>query len=262
MPTLFIPHGAGPCFFMKWNPVHEWEGLSHFLSNIPLDLPDKPKALLVVSAHWEERLATVTSSTDPNLIFDYHGFPPETYQLKWPVKGSPDLADRVRHLLLDAGIESASTSSRGLDHGVFIPMLLSFPLADVPTVQLSLVNNLDPKDHLLIGKALAPLRDEGVLIIGSGFSYHNMRGFNTQSGLIASQRFDEWLGYIIDGKSSELRNQNLIKWKEAPDAWNCHPRSEHLAPIFVVAGAALDDYGKRTYNDQVLGIKTSAFKFG
>ena len=174
MPTLFIPHGGGPCFFMEWDPPDTWDRHRSFLEPPPASLPEKPKALLVISGHWEAREFTVQSNPAPPLLFDYNGFPQHTYELTWPAPGDPALATRVGELLQGAGFETGTDTARGFDHGVFVPLKLVFPEADIPTVQLSLRSDLDPDAHLAVGRALAPLRDEGVLIIGSGNTYHNM----------------------------------------------------------------------------------------
>ena len=163
MPTLFIPHGGGPCFFMEWDPPDTWDRHRSFLETLPASLPEKPKALLVISGHWEAREFTVQSNPAPPLLFDYNGFPQHTYELTWPAPGDPALATRVGELLQGAGFETGTDTARGFDHGVFVPLKLVFPEADIPTVQLSLRSDLDPDAHLAVGRALAPLRDEGVL---------------------------------------------------------------------------------------------------
>ena len=197
MPTLFIPHGGGPCFFMEWDPPDTWDRHRSFLETLPASLPEKPKALLVISGHWEAREFTVQSNPAPPLLFDYNGFPQHTYELTWPAPGDPALATRVGELLQGAGFETGTDTARGFDHGVFVPLKLVFPEADIPTVQLSLRSDLDPDAHLAVGRALAPLRDEGVLIIGSGNTYHNM-GIMMQSMRGAPQNgtagteFDAW----------------------------------------------------------------------
>ncbi len=178
-PTLYLPHGGGPCFFMEWTrgPRDTWDRMAQWLRDVPGSLPATPTALLVVSAHWEAPVPSVTSSASPPLLYDYSGFPPSTYELQWPAPGSPDLAARVQGLLGRAGIDARADGQRGFDHGVFVPLKVAYPDPRIPTVQLSLRAGLDPAEHLAIGRALAPLRDEGVLIVGSGMSYHNMRGF-------------------------------------------------------------------------------------
>lgn len=262
-PTLFLPHGGGPCFFMDWDPPDYWNHLGDWLRSLPALLPATPRALLVISAHWEETLPTVTTAENPALIYDYGGFPPHTYQLKWPAPGSPALAARVQDLLQDAGIASRGDADRGFDHGVFVPLLLAFPQAGIPTVQLSLRRSLDAAEHLAIGRALAPLRDEGVLILGSGFSYHNLRamwgGVPDAGG--ASRRFDDWLGAaVLSGP--ETRESLLAAWTQAPDAHLCHPRAEHLIPLMVAAGAGHGDGAECCYQGELGEIRHSGFRFG
>lgn len=263
MPTLYIPHGGGPCFFMDWTsgPATTWDRMRAWLESIASTLPAKPKALLVISGHWETKVPTVIASPKPSLYYDYYGFPKHTYELTWPAPGDPALAARVRELLQNANIESALEHERGFDHGVFVPLKVAFPAAEIPTVQLSLQQNLDPKEHLAIGRALAPLRDEGVLIVGSGMSYHNMRGFMSGAGRSASERFDAWLADAVE-KEPSARSEALSKWSSAPAARESHPREEHLLPLMVAAGAAGDDLGKRIFKDDVMGVFVSAVQFG
>ncbi len=262
-PTLFIPHGGGPCFFMDWTmgPADTWVRMAEWLRGIAATLPERPRAILVVSGHWESSVPTVTSSAAPPLLFDYYGFPEHTYQLTWPAPGSPELAARVRELLAAAGIDSATDAERGFDHGVFVPFKVAFPEADIPTVQLSLRSDLDPEKHLAIGRALAPLRDEGVLIVGSGMSYHNMRGFMTGRGREDSERFDAWLSDAVTRPRAE-RDRTLAAWREAPSGTAAHPREEHLIPLMVAAGAAGSDVGTRVLRDEPMGVVVSAVRFG
>ncbi len=264
MPTIYLPHGGGPCFFMPdgaMGPPGTWKPMADYLGSINAHLPATPKALLVISAHWEADVPTVISSTQPPLLYDYYGFPPETYALKWPAPGAPLLAMRVQNFLGVAGIASATETHRGFDHGVFIPLKLAYPAAQIPTVQLSLRAGLDPAEHLAIGKALAPLRDEGVLIIGSGMSYHNMRGFNSHPAGTESARFDAWLQQTAQA-DQPTRDAQLEAWAQAPSARACHPREEHLLPLMVAAGAAGADRGKVVFTGQALGVQVSALQFG
>jgi aromatic ring-opening dioxygenase catalytic subunit (LigB family) len=224
----------------------------------------RPKAVLVISGHWEAAQPTVHVGRNPPLLFDYYGFPEHTYRLTYPAPGSPKVAGRVRALLGEAGIASAEEAERGLDHGVFIPFLLIYPDASIPVVQLSLRQDLDPAAHLAIGRALAPLREEGVLIVGSGMSYHNLRYFgSTDPRIVASaQRFDDWLTASVEQPDAARRAAALETWSQAPDALLCHPRAEHLAPLFVAAGAAGADRGRRTFGDRIMGKAVSGFQFG
>ena len=262
-PAIYLPHGGGPCFFMEWTmgPADTWKRTEAWLRSIASSLPEAPKAILVISAHWEEEVPTVLTAPQPPLLFDYYGFPEHTYELTWPAAGSPSLAARVVELLADAGIATKQNDARGFDHGVFVPLKIAFPEAQIPTVQLSMRAGLDPAEHLAIGRALAPLRDEGVLIIGSGMSYHNMRGFYTAAGDTDSKRFDAWLSSSI-AKSPSERDALLRDWARAPAARASHPREEHLVPLMVAAGAAGDDLGVRVFNDAPMGTVISAYRFG
>ena len=263
LPTLFVPHGAGPCFFMDWEPADTWSRMASWLRSVPELIGAQPRALLVISAHWEAPHFSVNAQAAPPLLYDYSGFPPHTYDLEYPAPGSPEIAAEVRALLADAGISSEAEHARGLDHGVFIPMKVAFPLADVPIVQLSLKRGLDPVEHLALGRALAPLRRSGVLIIGSGMSYHNMRRFSINDTDLDpdSVRFDAWLAETV-GLPPDIREQRLTAWAAAPGGRASHPREEHLLPLHVVAGAAGDDAGQRAFQDRVIGSTQSAFMFG
>lgn len=263
MPTWFVPHGGGPCFFMDWNPPHAWNRMGDFLKGLATTLPQRPKAILMVSAHWLESSFDLTGGAAPELIYDYHGFPPHTYLLKYPAPGEPQLAARISSLLGQAGLPSKANPTRGFDHGMFIPLMLMFPDADIPVVQLSLNSNLDPQSHLQLGKALTTLRDEGVLIVGSGMSFHNMRGYGDPRFGPISDAFDHWLTEAVQAEP-EQRRQALTNWAEAPSARLSHPprAEEHLLPLMVVAGAAGADKGQRVFSDRVMETTLSAFSFG
>jgi aromatic ring-opening dioxygenase catalytic subunit (LigB family) len=232
-----------------------------FLEGLPGTLPSRPRAIVVVSAHWEEPAFTVNVAANPSLLYDYYGFPEHTYRLQYPVAGSPELAARIVELLGAAGIESGTESKRGLDHGVFIPFKLIFPDADIPVVQLSLCRDLDPVAHIRAGQALAALRDEGVLIVGSGMSYHNLRAFGP-AGAGASKQFDDWLSRTVEIPDEQARNVALGDWSHAPSASSAHPREEHLLPLMVIAGAAGADRSKKIFEDSIVGLTVSAFQFG
>lgn len=263
MPTWFIPHGGGPCFFMDWNPPHAWDCMADFLKGLAITLPVRPRAIVMVSAHWLESAFSVSSGAHPDLIYDYHGFPPHTYALQYPAPGDPALAARVARLLEAAGLPAQQDASRGFDHGMFIPMLLMFPGADIPVVQLSLSTTLDPALHLAAGRALQALRDEGVLIIGSGMSYHNMRGYGDPRSGPISDEFDAWLTGAVQADPLQ-RQQSLTEWARAPSARLCHPprAEEHLLPLMVAAGAAGQDPGQKVFSDRVMETTLSAFRFG
>lgn len=257
LPALYVPHGGGPWPFVDLGfDKAELAALTDYLVGLGRY---QPKALLVVSAHWEASKPTVTTSGQPGLLYDYYGFPPEAYRITWPVPGEPALASRVCALLGDSGIQTDRDNNRGLDHGTFIPLKLAFPNADIPTVQLSLQAGLNAKVHIAIGKALAPLRDEGVLMVGSGMSYHNMRGFQDARAGAHAEAFDTWLRESVVRDDVEAR---LIDWQNAPSARDVHPRAEHLLPLMVIAGARGSDQGRVAWNGPVFGKRVSAVHFG
>jgi aromatic ring-opening dioxygenase catalytic subunit (LigB family) len=194
------------------------------------------------------------------MLYDYYGFPPESYTITWPAPGHPALAARVRKLLEGAGFQTAANDERGYDHGTFVPLKLTYPDADVPVVQLSLKSGLDPEEHLAMGRAIAPLRDEGVFIVGSGMSYHNLRAFGPQAKPV-SEAFDAWLREAATAEPAE-RDRLLARWASAPSAREAHPREEHLIPLMVIAGAAGADRGTRAYDGTLVGLRLSAYHYG
>jgi aromatic ring-opening dioxygenase catalytic subunit (LigB family) len=257
-PTFFIPHGGGPCFFMD-DPKGVWTGMEAFLRSLPERLPERPSAILVVSGHWETDGFAFTGAEQPGLIYDYRGFPPHTYQLRFDVPGAPWLAREAARLLADAGQKAHVDPDRGLDHGVFVPLKVAFLDADVPVVAMSVDRDLDPALHLAAGHALAPLRDRGVVIVGSGMSFHNMRGFGNPQFVEPARAFDVWLTDAVR-RPAQARAAELTRWEEAPAARLCHPEAEHLLPLMVAAGAGTKP-GERIYNDESLLTAISGFRF-
>ena len=265
-PAIFLPHGGGPCFFMdwKWGPVDTWRATQSFLEGVAGTLPAEPRALLVISGHWEEPAFTAGAAAQPKLLFDYSGFPEHTYQLTWPAPGDPELAARVARMLAEAGLPAAMDPNRGFDHGGFVPLKVAFPEARIPVATLSLAANrdgkLDPALHLAAGRALAPLRDEGVLIVASGMSFHNLRGYLQPQTPERACAFDAWLNRAVGSPAAE-RDALLAAWRSAPFAAYAHPREEHLIPLFVAAGAGGDAPGKRIFGDEPMGAAISAYRF-
>jgi aromatic ring-opening dioxygenase catalytic subunit (LigB family) len=215
----------------------------------------------VISAHWEEPVPTVMTSSAPPVFYDYYGFPKSSYEITWPAPGHPEVAARVQALLGAAGFETAADAKRGFDHGTFIPLKVTYPEANIPTVQLSLKQGLDPAEHLAIGRALAPLRDEGVFVVGSGMTFHNMRAFGDPRGHDISETFDAWLREAATLPAAE-RDRKLSAWSTAPAARLAHPREEHLMPLMVVAGAAGESQGAMAFSGMMMGARISSYHFG
>ena len=257
-PTFYLPHGGGPCFFID-DPAGVWTEMQAFLETIPTRLPERPKAILVISGHWETEGFALTGAARPPLLFDYYNFPPHTYQLRYDVPGDPALAGRAAGLLQAAGLHVHIDPERGLDHGVFVPMKVAFPNASIPVVEMSVDKNLDPALHLAAGRALAPLRDEGVLILATGMSFHNMRGYGDPHSTVPSQEFDRWLTHAVEEPASQ-RAEALKAWATAPGGRYSHPREEHLVPLMVAAGAS-EGAGERIYSEMVLKTAISGFRF-
>jgi len=260
-PVLYIPHGGGPLPLLG-DAAHA--ELCKFLQQLPYQLP-KPSAILVISAHWEEDEVTVTGAAKPSLIYDYAGFAEAAYQIEYAVPGSPQLAETIVSLLQQKGIAARADSQRGLDHGVFVPLKIIYPDADIPCLQMSLVGDLNPQRHIEIGKALSSLRKQNILVIGSGFSFHNMKAFFSQAENSADEKnlaFENWLSRVCcdQNLSAAEREQQLVEWTEAPFARYCQPREEHLLPLHVCYGLA-GGSATRVFNGQVLGKKTSAFRW-
>ena len=261
LPTFFISHGGGPWPWMKDQMQGRYDQLAAALQRMPGLIGTEPKAVLMLSAHWEEDAFTVMADPNPPMVYDYYGFPDYTYQIKYAAPGAPWLAERVQARLSDAGIQSKVDAARGFDHGMYAPMAVIYPNADMPTVQLSLKVGLDPAEHFAMGRAIAPLRDEGVLIIGSGLSYHNLRAFGP-AGRDASAAFDAWLQRVLAADPAQ-RVAALTDWERAPSARAAHPREEHLLPLMAAVGAAEHDVATRVYHEADFsgGITVSSFMF-
>lgn len=263
LPTYFLSHGGGPWPYLTGEFREHYRQLEASLNKLVRELGSKPRAALMVSGHWEASEFTVMASPHPPMIYDYFGFPAHTYHVQYNAPGSPELANRVKTLLEAAGIETRLDARRGFDHGCFALMVVMYPEANVPVIQLSLRQNYDPHTHLALGRAIAPLRDEGVLIIGSGLSYHTLREFGAQAKE-TSEAFDAWLQETLEDSSPETRTQRLLQWEQALSARRAHPQEDHLIPLMVAVGAAEREAAVCVYHEQDFfgGVTASSFRFG
>ena len=262
LPTYFISHGGGP-----WPWMDEMRApmaaLTASLQGIAREIGGLPQAVLSVSAHWEASRFTVMSTAQPKMVYDYGGFPPHTYSVQYPAPGAPDVAQRISTLLQAAGIAVAQDSERGFDHGTFSPLAVMYPEAQVPVLQLSLKASYDPAEHLAVGRALRALRDEGVLIVGSGLSFHNLR-LRGPAALAPSKAFDAWLHTVFETQTPQARITSLLAWDQAPAARIAHPSEDHLLPLMVALGAAEDEVATTVYHEAsgMLGWTMSSWRFG
>jgi aromatic ring-opening dioxygenase catalytic subunit (LigB family) len=260
LPTLFISHGGGPWPFMN-DRITDFAGTFDYLQKLPATLPAQPVAILSVSGHWEESHFTVATSERPPMVYDYYGFPEHTYRVQYPAPGSRGIAARVSQLLKGAGVTVDEDAERGFDHGTFVPLAVMYPKAQIPVVSLSLRGNLSASEHLRMGAALAPLRDEGVLIMGSGLSYHNLRALRSASAGPVSDQFEAWLTEAVSDPDAASRSQRLSRWETAPGARLAHPREEHLIPLMVAAGAADQSRGALDFRERVWGVSMASYRF-
>lgn len=228
IPSVFVSHGAPTLVF-------EDIAARDFMAGLGAQLP-RPKAILCISAHWETEEPTVSAAPQPTTIHDFYGFPDALYQLRYAAPGAPDLAHRVAELIASAGARCNIDQDRGLDHGAWNPLMLIYPRADIPVTQLSIQSSLDPARHAAIGRALRPLREEGVLLLASGGAVHNLRQFHVDRERPApwAVSFDAWLADRIPAGDE----QALVAYRETrPEARLAHPRDEHFMPLFVALGA-------------------------
>ena len=258
MPAVYLPHGGGPSFFMAGERKQLYQPMEDFLRGVPALLPATPTAILIITAHWEAAVPSFAGAARPELIYDYFGFPSETYALTYPAPGQPALASRAAALLQAAGLPARVDPDYGWDHGVFIPLKVMYPQAQVPVLAMSLHHSLDPALHCALGQALRSLRDEGVLVMGSGMSFHNLRNF--QAAAPASFAFDAWLETALAGNWAQ-RTRQLVQWSNAPGGRASHPREEHLLPLMVASGAGSDAPARRLWSGPVGPSVASAWAF-
>lgn len=264
LPTYFLCHGGGPWPYMTGEFRRNFDKLEQSLRAMRAELHNLPRSVLVISGHWETEGFAVSSGERPGMIYDYGGFPEHLYHIRYSAPGSPELARRVQELLRAADIEARLDPARGFDHGTFSLMKPLFPEEDIPVVQLSLDRRFDPALHIAVGRALAPLRGEGVLIVGSGQSFHNLSRIGGVESREASRQFDDWLHQTAIHVTPDARVARLLRWEEAPAAHKSHPREDHLLPLMVVVGAAESEAGAIGYHqtDFIGGIAASSFRFG
>ena len=255
---VYFSHGGGPLPILG-DASHQ--AMVEFMTRLPEKLT-RSEAILVISAHWEEREATLLGAPNPTMFYDYYGFPAQAYEITYPALGHPKLAQRISEVLGANQIPSRIDPQRGFDHGLFIPLKLMYPQADIPSLQLSLLRGLDPAAHIALGKALQALLSENILVIGSGFSFHNMNAFfNGRQGSpdAANDAFQDWLIETCTDATPQIeREQRLLEWEKAPAARYCHPREEHLLPLHVCAGMA-GAPAEVVFDDQILGKRGVAF---
>ena len=240
--VICIPHGGGPMPLMG-DPSHD--RMVEYLRGTEAQL-GRPKAIVLISAHWECEQPTITSGAAPDLIYDYGGFPPETYQIQYPAPGAPALAADVAQLLTEAGFNPVLDAERGFDHGVFVPLLLMYPDASIPVIQLSMLSSLDPAAHIRMGAALSSLADQDVLVLGSGFTFHNLNAFgpaHAASGVDPeNEAFEEWLRTTCTSEDidEDERTTRLVNWSEAPGASGAIPEKNIFSRYMSVTAQEAD----------------------
>ena len=256
--VVYVSHGGGPLPILG-DASHQ--AMVEFMTRLPAQLA-RPEAIVVISAHWEAGVATLLGAPEPPMFYDYYGFPEEAYGITYPAPGDPALAERITGLLEKNNIPARIDTQRGFDHGLFIPLKLMYPRADIPAIQLSLLRGLDPAAHIALGQVLRALQAEKILFIGSGFSFHNLNAFFGQdlgAPDPANEAFQDWLIETCAGPLSQAeRERRLIEWEEAPSARYCHPREEHLLPLHVCLGLA-GGPAEVVFDDQILGKRGVAF---
>lgn len=262
MTALYLTHGGGPLPLLG-DPAHT--ELIRFMETVADRFP-RPQAIVVVSAHWEMPQPSITGNPAPGLMYDYGGFPPESYEIRYPAAGAPGLAVQIKQRLINHGFDARLDDRRDFDHGTFVPLKLMYPEADIPCLQLSLLTSLDPAEHLRLGQALSETVEDQVLLVGSGSSFHNMRAMigsmqGQASGRAESEEFNRWLIDTCTSAeiSADQRRQRLLDWEQAPRARYCHPREEHLLPLHVCAGSAGFAPAALVFDGTLAGLSLSSF---
>lgn len=256
LPSLFVSHGAPTL------PIEGDSAARVFLTELGRTLP-RPDAILAVSAHWDTQRLALSRAERPSTVHDFYGFPEPLYALSYPAPGAPALAERAAGLLRAAGEAPQLDAGQGLDHGAWVPLLLAFPEADIPVAQLSVQSRRDAAAHLALGRALRPLRDEGVLILASGGAVHNLRQLFRVGGPETpewAQAFEDWLvGAVETGDETAL-----IDWLDgAPQARLAQPSDEHFLPLFVALGAGDGRPGRTLHRGFEHGsLSMAAFAWG
>ncbi|MDR5822354.1 class III extradiol ring-cleavage dioxygenase [Caballeronia sp. LZ043] len=264
LPTYFLSHGGGPWPWMKDYRPGVYDQLEESLKSVRRELGEAPRAVLMISGHWESDRFWLSSAAHPPMYYDYSGFPEHTYRIRYDAPGDPELAELIRDLLQQGGQPTGLDPHRGFDHGTFSLMHTLYREGELPLVQLSMKADFDPAEHIRVGELLAPLRDQGVLIIGSGFSFHDTRSIINGAGQQSTAKFDGWLGETLTSSSPQERRRRLIDWVNAPSARAARPREDHLIPLMVALGAAGDDRGHRVYHESAFmgSITASSYRFG
>jgi len=258
---LYIPHGGGPLPLLD---EATYGRLNNYLRGFRNSIK-KPDAIVVISAHWEESVISITANPRPSMLFDYFGFPPETYRYDYPAAGEPELASRIQAMLRQADIEARLDHQRGFDHGVFVPLMMMYAEADIPCIQVSLSDSMDAAFHIRLGKAMASLRQENLLILGSGYSFHNMSVLMSEANQASQEKnrqFEDWLEQTCSdaGLSETERERRLADWTLAPHARFCHPREEHLLPLQVCYGVG-GSAAVTSFQQPIDGLITSAYQW-
>lgn len=264
---LYIPHGGGPLPLLG-DPAYA--SLAASLRALNGDVAGC-KAILLVTTHWEADRPSLSTASSPGMLYDYYGFPDESYQFRYPAPGAPELAKSVASALAEQDFTAEFDAERGYDHGTFVPMMLIRPEANIPILQMSLLASLDSERHLALGRALAGVLDDDIALIGSGFSFHNLGALTGRMGgdlgkaRTLAEDFHVWLDETVcgPGLSTEERGSRLAAWAEAPGARFCHPREEHLLPLHVCFGAAaaLGRSGEQMFGEPVKGYQTSGYRW-